>query len=316
MIAMLLAVHARTWRIAIALAASACGGGEVDLAKPVSAPVGESPTSVVAPSSDGWWPVTFRADPPVPAGNEAYVCLVLDAPRLAGRYLRSVRWTPPSGPVSLHHATLYSFRGDHGPGAVSCADQPEGTGILHVYTPGAVPLTLPDGVALSLSADTTGLGVEIHALRMADGQAELGTVELQLSDDPPVHVAGWVDDRAPVPTIPPHDELASTGRCRFAEPVHVVSTWPHMHRAGKSFYGAVVRANGAREDFVDVDPWDFSHQRMYPRDVALAAGDGVETLCVWQNTTDLPIFAGALSSDEMCNQGLYVWPIESARCVP
>ena len=301
------------------VALAGCGGGEVDVpgSAPALHPSAPSPSFVSgAPPEAGWVRVSFRVDPQIPAGNEQYVCLVLDAPPLAGRFLRSVRWTPPGGAVAIHHATLYGFRGDHASGPVSCAMQPEGTALVHVYTPGAVPLALPPGVALELPPDTAGLAVEAHALRLADGAADTSFVELLLTDGRPDHVAGWVDDRAPVPTIDPHTDVASTGRCRFGATVHVVSTWPHMHRAGKSFYGSVVRHDGRRESFVELDHWDFSHQGMYPRDVTLEAGDAIETLCVWANPTDSPIFPGSLSTDEMCNQGLYVWPVEDARCVP
>lgn len=307
------------WLVLALCGGAACGGGEVDAARSVVAErpaVVEGPAVAVAPAADpDTVRLTFSVDPANTAGSEEYVCLVIDAPPLAGRYVRSVDWAPPGGAVSLHHAALWGVRGEYAIGPVSCDDPPEGTVLLHMYTPGAVPLALPEGVALAIPDDTTRLVISAHALRTADGHAEPTTVKLSLTEAP-AHVARWVDDRAPVPTIPPHAELASTGRCTFGAPVHVVSTWPHMHLAGKSFYGAILRSNGARESLVDIDRWDFHHQIMYPRDVTLEAGDAIETLCVWADTGDEPVYPGPFSVNEMCNQGLYVWPAEDAFCVP
>jgi len=65
---------------------------------------------------------------------------------------------------------------------------------------------------------------------------------------------------------------------------------------------------------IQVPTWNFYHQPMYPLDVEFEAGDGVETSCTWFNTTDQIISPGPFSFNEMCNQGLYVWPPEAARC--
>ena len=88
-----------------------------------------------------------------------------------------------------------------------------------------------------------------------------------------------------------------------------------MHRLGAHFEGTIVRANGAREPLLTVPMWDFSHQPLYPVDAPLADGDAIETACSWDNTTDFPVQSGPYSGDEMCNQGLVVWPKEAATCL-
>ena len=46
------------------------------------------------------------ANPADEVGREGYRCFRLDAARLGGRPVRSVRWEPPQGSVIVHHATL------------------------------------------------------------------------------------------------------------------------------------------------------------------------------------------------------------------
>jgi hypothetical protein len=89
-----------------------------------------------------------------------------------------------------------------------------------------------------------------------------------------------------------------------------------MHRAGRRFLGTLVRADGERETLLDIPRWDFEHQPVYPIDVRIDAGDSVETRCEWSNDSDQVIEAGSFTRDEMCNQGLFVWPPEGTHCVP
>lgn len=253
------------------------------------------------------------ANPADEVGKEGYRCFRLDAARLGGRPVRSVRWEPPQGSVIVHHATLFASTDPGPPGAIPCLGTEGASAVLHVYTPGAVPLALPPGVAMALPEDTRRLILEIHALRIDEGPAGSLGVILE-TEEAPEHLATWVDVRAPVPEIDPHGSAVASARCRFARPVHLVSTWPHMHQAGSSFLGQIVREWGTTEELILVDPWDFEHQPLYPRDVVLNAGDAVRTTCAWKNPTSQPVLPGALTSDEMCNQGVIVWPREDAKC--
>jgi len=176
-------------------------------------------------------------------------------------------------------------------------------------------MNLPEGVALRIAPSTNRLEVELHLMRTSVGDAEPTVIDLGLLTSAPEHLAGWVDDHAAVPPLAPHARATQTGSCRFPAPGHVISSWPHMHLAGESFSGTMVRANGTRESLVEVPTWDYYHQPMYPLDVAFEAGDAVETSCSWWNRTDQVIEPGLFSFEEMCNQGLYVWPLEAAQCL-
>jgi hypothetical protein len=280
----------------------ACGDGRV------AAP-GTPPPDIVHQRFD------VVGNPPSESGQESYLCFVLDGTSVAGGHVTSLTWSTSRGPVAVHHATLYALPDALPLGAVDCGRFPSTPSVLHVYTPGSA-LTLPEGVALQIAPNTQRLEVELHLFRTAPGDGPPIGIDLGLLAGEPEHLAAWVDDYAPVPPLVPHVRATETGLCRFPASGRIVSSWPHMHQAGASFTGTIVRANGTREPLVEVPTWDFHHQPMYPLDVAFEAGDSVETSCTWVNTTEQIIFPGSFSFQEMCNQGLYVWPPDAARCAP
>lgn len=275
----------------------------------------DAATDELPPPSPSARRATFRADPAIAPGEEAYVCYALDVEGVAdGVHVGRVVWHPPAGSVILHHASLFAAGGLPDVGEVPCDPMPTRVAALGVYTPGIEPLVLPDGAAIELPPGTQRLLVLAHALRREAGAAQPTYVDLELAAEPVSHSVNWVDVFAPVPNVYPGTDARTVGSCRFDRPTHIVSVWAHMHRIGSEFHGVVVRADGRREALVDVKPWDYNHQIMYPVDVQLDPGDTVETQCHWLNTTSEIVVAGPYSTDEMCNQGLLVWPFDSALC--
>jgi hypothetical protein len=102
--------------------------------------------------------------------------------------------------------------------------------------------------------------------------------------------------------------------CTIAQPMRVLSTWPHMHEIGAEFHSSIISASGVRRPLVDVDPWRFDVQQVYPVGENLVTGDSIETTCVWRNDTDEYVFPGPGIGNEMCGQSLIVWPYEAAGC--
>jgi len=247
--------------------------------------------------------------------SEQYMCFAFDPASLQGRSLRAIRWAPPQqGGIVLHHATLYATAEVWQSHAGACDAMPSDAAGLHVWAPGGTSLEMPEAIALSLPEATRTLIVEAHALRVGAGASEPAYCELCPSTD--AEQAAWIGVQAPVPAIRPHYVETATAQCIVPADLHVLFTWPHMHRVGKEFHGAIVRADGTREPLIDVAPWDFDEQRTYPVDATLQAGDAIETSCVWENPTDEYVLPGPLTTDEMCNQGIIGHPAASARCLP
>jgi hypothetical protein len=256
--------------------------------------------------------LTFPVDAPV--GGETYTCYAFDAGSFQDRWVTSITWEPPPpGDVIMHHATLYAVSSWSQGDVSTCFDMPSPATGLHVWVPGSDGLILPSDMGLELPKDTSKLVVQVHAIRPTQGPAGEGQVTISTTSVPPARVAAWLPMSAPIPALRPHMVDSSTATCTAGGDFHVIRDWPHMHLAGKEFHGAVVRqGTGALDPIVDVVPWDFYRQETYDVDVAVSAGDGVQTTCVWENDTDSYIFGGPRTTDEMCNQSLLVWPAASA----
>jgi hypothetical protein len=246
-----------------------------------------------------------------PLDGEQRECFGFDASPLTGRWLRRIAWTPPQGAPSLHHGTLFAVAEDFPDGPVVCDAMPN-SWTMHVWAPGGDALALPDGIALMLPSGTTRLVVQAHVLRFAAGAPGPASVVLETTDLAPQQVAAWLPAFGGVPAIRPHTEEHTATTCPLASAMHVWSAWPHMHLMGQSFLGAIVRADGTRSVFVDVTSWNFSAQRTYVVDQDVMAGDGIETDCTWFNPTDHYVLPGLSTSDEMCGDGLIVWPAQAA----
>jgi len=306
---------------ALALLASAPGCGPNDAAAPsmpTTPPLTAAPPQLTPVPHAPAARASFVADPGPEPGAEAYLCQVIEVEGLDGAaaWVRGVEVALPGGAVALHHVSLFAARGDTPLGPTPCDPMPERVAALGVYTPGSVPLTLPDDTAIAFPPGTLRLALLAHALRLDLGPAQPALVKLSLAEKKPEKSANWVDIFAPVPVLFPHRTESSTGTCRLATQAHVLTVWPHMHLRGKSFTGTIVRASGLREPLVSIDSWDFNHQPISPVSVDLAPGDAIEARCTWSNDSDETILPGPFTHDEMCTLGLFVTPFEAARCAP
>jgi hypothetical protein len=183
---------------------------------------------------------------------------------------------------------------------------------MHIWAPGGDALTLPADVALALPRGTQRLVVQAHVLRFTNGPPATAFTTLDTTDIAPAHIATWLPAFGAVPAIRPLMQEHTATTCLAAAPMHIVTAWPHMHLIGKSFQGAIVHTDGTRTVTVDVPSWNFDDQRTYRVDKDVAAGEGVETDCTWVNPTDNYVLPGTSTNDEMCGQGLIVWPAQTA----
>ena len=290
-----------------ALALVAACGGRHDAPAP-GAPAASTPPADVT--------LGFDVNVDVAAGEETYVCVVYVLGALASAPLAGISWEPPTGALAVHHISLYALGNAPPPGPIDCSSRDWGLGPrFAIYTLGQSVLELPAGIALRLPDGTQRIGAEVHVLRTAAGGDPPGKVVLHPAAAPPEHLAVWMEANVHVPDLPPHAVTSSTRRCAVGGDVHVVGAWPHMHKMGKLFDSTLVRAKGDASAFVHVEPWDFAHQVVYPKDVVLSAGDAIDLTCTWDNTSDQTIHDGLYTSNEMCSFAFIAWPPESSRCV-
>ncbi len=245
--------------------------------------------------------------------QEEYMCFVAELGVLADKPLSAVKWIIPTGPIVIHHISLYATTTDLPIGRVSC-DKLEGPRFA-IYTPGSANIDLRSDLALELPTATRRVAVEVHAQRRGPGIDTPGRVSLVASADRP-HVAGWIETGAYIAPMPPRASEVTLGRCWFDTPLHVEFVWAHMHKSGRGYHSSLVRANGDRMVLVDIPKWDVSHQPLYSFQFEAQPGDRIDFECEYLNETADTITSGPYSTNEMCGLGLIAWPREAAHCTP
>lgn len=244
--------------------------------------------------------------------SEVYVCFGFDAALLDGAAIGGIALDAASGPVALHHVSLYASPSQFSAGPLECEAMPTDAVPLHVWAIGGTALVLPDDIELVVPEQTASLIVQAHVLRLGDGPARERNLTVTTRRGA-LHRAGWLPLRAPVPALRPQHREESAATCAIANDLHVISTWPHMHQAGAEFRGSVI-VGASPSTFVDVDPWQYDAQQAYDTDVLVASTSSIETRCIWQNDSDQTILPGPLVTNEMCGQSLMGWPVEAAHC--
>ena len=125
-------------------------------------PAGEGPVLATFPAS---------LDPDLPIGGEIYACQLFDARQLQGAAVHELRWTPPAGALSLHHAMMFVTSATGAPGPWPCEPMPPAVAVLPLYAPGGETTTLADGVSIVIPASAQSLFVEMHLYRREAGSS-------------------------------------------------------------------------------------------------------------------------------------------------
>jgi hypothetical protein len=81
----------------------------------------------------------------------------------------------------------------------------------------------------------------------------------------------------------------------------VIGVAPHMHQLGTQFR-STAKASSKDQCLMTIPRWDFNWQGAYmlEQPLVLHAGDTMQTECVFNNNTSLPVSFGESTGDEMC----------------
>jgi Copper type II ascorbate-dependent monooxygenase, C-terminal domain len=272
-------------------------------------------SAATAVDADSCTTLEFAAEL-APEQQEGYVCFAFEA----GADSRpisssSIELAGESGLV-LHHATLYtSAEARPYSGAFDCNPMPLDALAVQVAVPGSESLSLPADTALALRPDTRTFLIEAHLFRSSQAPAAPTRLKLCRARSTPAKLAGRFAVGASVPAIRPHQLESSTALCRLPFDLHLMYSWPHMHRVGHEFHAALLRGD-QRIPIVDIEHWDFSQQLTYPVDIDAAAGDLIQSTCVWKNASDAYVLPGIFTENEMCTHGVTGYPSQAAYCEP
>jgi hypothetical protein len=202
----------------------------------------------------------------------------------------------------LHHYILY-----------------QGSGAFLVgWSPGKQEEPLPKDVGVFLPASGS-LRMTVHyynALTGAKTEADASGVEVCVTKKKRTHTAAVMPFAAnpSVPANSPRVENSSTCTVSGAsQPVHIITSSPHMHGLGIHAKLVVQRANGTTE-IVHDKAFNFEEQTTYPIDFVVNNGDKITTTCVYKNTTSRAVSFGTKTEEEMCFNFALYYPMCGMTC--
>jgi hypothetical protein len=259
----------------------------------------------------------------VPMG-ETYTSFVFKAP-----------WTQPvqgvlfrhlaDNAAVLHHWILYTESAPAPDGDIQPCDlsgllgflcgQGSTRSMVTGWAPGRGDFQLPDGVGLELPAPGALMALEVHYFNYGTATAlDRSGVEVCTTSQFRAHTASvsWLGTESI--RIPANSTGTATGTCTplrnglgLNDAIHVLYSWPHMHRLGRHLTTVVNHSMGPQEVLYDGD-FSFDYQVLHDTPLLLQAGDTLTTRCTYQNTTNNDVRFGQSTTEEMCFDFVYAWP--------
>lgn len=109
--------------------------------------------------------------------------------------------------------------------------------------------------------------------------------------------------------IPPNQESSATKHCTVPYAVNVFGLMSHTHKLGSHF--SIEKWSASEKTHVyDNADWAHPLYQEHTPPIALAAGEGFEWTCTWNNTSSTFVGPGKNSTDEMCMTFGYAYPQE------
>lgn len=254
---------------------------------------------------------------------DQFRCFVLD-PMLSGKRFIDGMAVRPGNPAVVHHALTYraaraDFEGvaDEN-GMFECFGAPSGD-LVHAWAPGAVPVELPDGIAVPIEAeDVLVMQIHYHPTGPA-ADPDATRFQLHFAEEEPeyqllIGLIGNADDEGDG-LLPGEDDQGGVefripaGKKTHVETIEyrvpflgvdhakMYSVATHMHYVGRDMKVEIERLSPddgepGDECLLQTPDWNFNWQRFYAFDVPIdslpraRAGDVIRLRCTYDNTLD------------------------------
>lgn len=291
-----------TW-IAAGAPAGTTACGDTDGGTPIVQPLSCTPDQKIRPGTK--WTVTGATD--------EYVCYGFDTNATDKRHV--IAGAPRiDNPAVVHHVLVYQADTSVDPTPTPCgAGGGPNWRLVTGWAPGGTNFEMPPEAGFAEEVGTTHWAVQIHynnASGLPNQVDESGydfctTTDLR-PNDADVMATGTMEI-----AIPPRSTHTTT--CNLTVPaalgnITVVGSWAHMHRLGKAQSATRIRQS-AETSLLDAPNYDFNTGAAGQTvRVDIAAGDGIRTICKWQNKTGDPVSFGEDTGDEMCFAFLTYYP--------
>jgi len=209
----------------------------------------------------------------------------------------------------IHHWLLYKMVTPQIDGlAIGCIGFHAYGALLAGWAPGGSDWFLPKDVGMDLGSGDFIL--EVHYNNSGAPTTDSSGVDVCTTTNLRPNTAGlfWLGTMDI--NIPAGQTGTAQSHCspQIQAPLHVLRSWPHMHRLGRHLTTEVVRAKtGAIEPVVDV-AFDFNSQNQYNTPLLVNPGDRLDTTCTYDNTTTSSVGFGESTTSEMCFDFTVAYP--------
>ena len=109
--------------------------------------------------------------------------------------------------------------------------------------------------------------------------------------------------------IPPNQVTNETDHCTVPYDVNVFGLMSHTHALGAHFSIEKWSSSGT-EHLYDSTDWAHPVYQQHDPHLSIAAGEGLQWTCTWNNTTGGLVTPGKNSTDEMCMTFAYAYPTQ------
>ena len=253
---------------------------------------------------------------PYSVNSEHYVNFFFDAPWPADAQGISFESVFDAHPEIVHHWLLYTVGN-------SPLSPPQPDGAVESFANGSHPgatliagwapggnngVNLPPDVGLDINGQSRKLVMELHYYANGSFTSRSG-LKVCTTKTPRKNLAtvSWLGTENI--SLAPRAQGTASGTCApsTSQQIHILRSWPHMHRIGTHMKTVINRAGGGTETLVD-QPFNFNTQLAYETPAVLNPGDRLTTTCTYQNDSATTVRYGTNTNNEMCFNFVTAWP--------
>lgn len=236
----------------------------------------------------------------VPADSELNIDIDIPVPWTGGGTVQALAIRPiKSNKRVVHHWILYAGAFD----------------FITSWSPGKPMEVFPDDVGVHMPS-SGNFRLNMHYYNVGNPQAEEDQSGLEVcitrTPRPNTATTYMFTGSATVPAASKVDNV-STCTVSATEPVHIITSSPHMHSYGVASKLEVLHADGSI-DVLEDGPFNWQDQHVTPVDAVVNNGDRVRMTCSYENNTSSTIRFGSSSEDEMCFNFARYYPMGAFRC--
>jgi hypothetical protein len=244
-----------------------------------------------------------------------YQCWAFPVPAQVGTQ-HAIRFEPfVDNAVHLHHMIFFrNTSSPESPGPFDCSGFPMNWEMIGGWAPGRTAVDMPPGVGVPIHTGDQ-LILQAHYNQVTDAtQTDQSGFRMTLTNEPNLIDAGILWSGLIFLSPINGSNVSKTYTCSLGAPITIFSDFPHMHQTGLRITLDVLPSGQSNwTNLVDVSPWSFFDQPnidIPPAAQQLQSGDQLRTTC-WWDTQGRTINYGEASSDEMCFNFIYHYPLMS-----